>query len=124
MSSSLAMAGGTLEAKEVDFYNAERKLFSSIKRRIAIMLQRNFALYDEETVIENVMRAMPEDMEYEEGLYFALELLEMVQMNHRITHIARDLSGGEKQRVVLARQLAKKPMTFLADEGEQFYQEN
>ena len=108
--------GAAYEAKEVDFYNAERKLFSSIRRRISIMLQRNFALYDEETVIENVMRAMPDDVEYEEGLYAALELLEMVQMNHRITHIARDLSGGEKQRVVLARQLAKNPMMFLADE--------
>ena len=37
-------------------------------------------------------------------------------MTHRITHIARDLSGGEKQRVVLARQMAKEPMIFLADE--------
>ena len=108
--------GGTFESREVDFFNAERKLFASIKRRISIMLQRNFALYDEETVIENVMRAVPDSVEYEEGLYFALELLEMVQMNHRITHIARDLSGGEKQRVVLARQLAKNPMMFLADE--------
>jgi methyl coenzyme M reductase system subunit A2 len=108
--------GGTFEAREVDFFNAERKLFASIKRRISIMLQRNFALYDEETVIENVMRAVPDTVDYEEGLYFALELLEMVQMNHRITHIARDLSGGEKQRVVLARQLAKNPMMFLADE--------
>ena len=108
--------GGTFETREVDFFNAERKLFASIKRRISIMLQRNFALYDEETVIENVMRAVPDTVEYEEGLYFALELLEMVQMNHRITHVARDLSGGEKQRVVLARQLAKNPMMFLADE--------
>ena len=108
--------GGTYEAREVDFFNTERKLFASIKRRISIMLQRNFALYDEETVIENVMRAIPEGVDYEEGLYFSLELLEMVQMNHRITHIARDLSGGEKQRVVLARQLAKNPMMFLADE--------
>ena len=90
--------GGTYEAKEVDFFNAERKLFASIKRRISIMLQRNFALYDEETVIENVMRAIPEGVEYEEGLYTSLELLEMVQMNHRIT------------------QLAKNPMMFLADE--------
>ena len=108
--------GATLEAKEVDFFNAERKLFASIKRRISIMLQRNFALYDEDSVIENVMRAMPDGKEYDEKIYEALDLLEMVQMNHRITHIARDLSGGEKQRVVLARQLAKEPMMFLADE--------
>ena len=61
--------GATLEAKEVDFFNAERILFASIKRRISIMLQRNFALYDEETVIENVMRAIGDRLSYEESLY-------------------------------------------------------
>ncbi len=37
----------------------------------------------------------------------AIDLIEMAQMAHRITHIARDLSGGEKQRVVLARQTSQ-----------------
>ena len=61
-------------------------------------------------------KAMGDEDDYENNLYAALDYLDMVQMSHRITHIARDLSGGEKQRVVLARQLAKKPMFFLADE--------
>ena len=38
------------------------------------MLQRNFALYDKETVIENVMRAMDNDRDYEDKLYGALVL--------------------------------------------------
>ncbi|MDR1722014.1 MAG: methyl coenzyme M reductase system, component A2, partial [Methanobrevibacter sp.] len=107
--------GEELKLTEVDFWNADRKIFAAVRKKISIMLQRNFALYDEETVIENVMKAMTHG-EYEEKIYRALDLLDMVQMNHRITHIARDLSGGEKQRVVLARQIAKEPMLFLADE--------
>jgi len=107
--------GGKLEAKTINFWNADREDFTGIRKRIAIMLQRNFALYERETVIENVLRAI-EGGEYEENLYKAIDFLEMVQMSHRITHISRDLSGGEKQRVVLARQMAKEPMLFLADE--------
>lgn len=79
------------------------------------MLQRTFALYEEDTVIENVMKAI-KGHEENESISIAIDLLEMAQMTHRITHIARDLSGGEKQRVVLARQIAKEPMLFLADE--------
>jgi len=107
--------GGKFEAEEIDFWSSSRQEFSQIRKRIAIMLQRNFALYERETVIENVMRELKTG-EYEDKLYDAVDLLEMVQMSHRITHIARDLSGGEKQRVVLARQMAKDPMIFLADE--------
>ena len=75
--------GCELAVREIDFFNCDRKLFAAIRRRISIMLQRNFALYDEETVIENVMRAIGDRLSYEESLYKSLELLEMVQMNHR-----------------------------------------
>ncbi|MBM4240957.1 MAG: methyl coenzyme M reductase system, component A2 [Euryarchaeota archaeon] len=109
------MCGCEFEAESVDFWNCDRNLFAAIRRRIAIMLQRTFALYEDDIVIDNVRKSI-EGLDEEEGTYRAIDLLEMVQMTHRITHIARDLSGGEKQRVVLARQIAKDPMIFLADE--------
>lgn len=115
MNGKKCVCGGMFNSMSVDFWNAERSVFRAIKRRISIMLQRTFALYEDDTVIDNVLKSI-DGHEDEESMYLAIELLEMAQMSHRITHIARDLSGGEKQRVVLARQLAKEPMIFLADE--------
>ncbi|MBM4240756.1 MAG: methyl coenzyme M reductase system, component A2 [Euryarchaeota archaeon] len=107
--------GGQFETRSVDFWNCDRQVFAAIRRRISIMLQRTFALYEDDTVIDNVLKSI-EGHDNEESTYMAIDLLDMAQMTHRITHIARDLSGGEKQRVVLARQMAKEPMIFLADE--------
>jgi methyl coenzyme M reductase system subunit A2 len=115
MAGKLCNCGCNFESQKVDFWEADRKLFAAIKRRIAIMLQRTFALYEDDTVIDNVIKSITGHTE-EESTYMAIDLLDMAQMTHRITHIARDLSGGEKQRVVLARQIAKEPMLFLADE--------
>ena len=115
MENKTCKCGGQFEAKSVDFWNCDRKIFASLRRRISIMLQRSFALYEDDTVIDNVLKSI-EGHDEEESTYMAIDLVEMTHMAHRITHIARDLSGGEKQRVVLARQMAKEPMDFLADE--------
>ncbi len=110
--------GRDMETVEVDYWalDDDDPLKGQIRRRIAIMLQRTFALFGDMTVIENIFEALPEGMGENRRVERALELLRLVKLDHRITHIARDLSGGEKQRCVLARQLAKDPILFLADE--------
>ena len=46
----------------------------------------------------------------------ARELLDLVQLGHRIQHLPEELSGGERQRVAIARALSIYPPILLADE--------
>ena len=109
--------GGVLDHIDADLValDINDPLRRDIARRMAIMLQRTFALYGDERVIVNVMRAVEETGDTM-SVQVAADLLDEVNLSHRLMHVARELSGGEKQRVVLARQLAKSPMVLLADE--------
>ena len=46
----------------------------------------------------------------------AKELLQMVEMDDRMSHLPNELSGGQKQRVAIARAMANDPAIILADE--------
>lgn len=74
-------------------------------------------LHDFFTAKENVMLPMlVEGMARDDAEAKALKLLERVGLSHRANHLPRQLSGGEQQRVAVARALANDPKIIFADE--------
>jgi lipoprotein-releasing system ATP-binding protein len=74
-------------------------------------------LLPEFTALENVcIPAYIAKKSKAEATKRATELLEMLNLGHRIDHKPSELSGGEKQRVAVARALINDPLVILADE--------
>jgi len=97
-----------------------------LRKITAIHLQRSFGLWSE-TALNNVIRKLygtkygdealtDFDFAYSEFEDEAMEILRVVGLDHKANHFAPVLSGGEKQRLIMARQLAKKPKVLLLDE--------
>ena len=85
-------------------------------RHVGFVFQSHHLL-EEFSAEENVMMPMLiAGVKRSEAQRRAEELLELVQMSHRLTHRPSALSGGEQQRVAIARALANNPSVVLADE--------
>ena len=94
----------------------ERELARFRNERIGFVFQAHHLL-PEFTAEENVMiPALIRGDATDKARRHARELLEMMKMTTRATHKPSALSGGEQQRVAVARALMNNPMVVLADE--------
>ena len=75
---------------------------------------QNFFLLPELTALENVM--IPAMIRGKKANARATELLERVGLGSRTSHLPTELSGGEQQRVAIARSLVNDPSIIFADE--------
>lgn len=87
-----------------------------LRRNIGVVFQ-DFRLLDNRNVFDNVamtlrIRGMMED-EVKERV---MEILKTVNLRHKADNFPKTLSGGEQQRVVIARAIVGEPTVLLADE--------
>jgi len=94
----------------------DRELTAIRLNTIGFIFQQ-FYLIPTLNAIENVELPMKEArIPKEQRHQRAVDLLDMVGLNHRLDHLPNQLSGGEQQRVAIARALSNEPQILLADE--------
>ncbi len=110
-------SGGSIFFGNQDIAGLRDRELSNFRNNYVGFVWQNPSLLPEFTALENVMMPLLiRGVSQSEASARARSLLSEVGLAQRAQHLSGELSGGEQQRIVLARALVGKPKVLLADE--------
>ena len=108
---------GQVIIEGIDVNSLSGKKIADFRNRHLGFVFQFHQLLPEFTALENIMiPAFIAGVSKSEARSRAMQLLEFMSLSDRAAHKPNELSGGEKQRVAVARALMNKPSVILADE--------
>lgn len=108
---------GKVKIKDIDISRMKEKELSAFRNQHIGFVFQFHQLLPEFTALENVMiPAFIAGVSTKEATSRATEILQFLGLAERASHKPNELSGGEKQRVAVARALINNPSVILADE--------
>ena len=108
--------GGSYVVDGMDVYNLSPDQRADFRREFLGFVFQSFHLLPELDIVENVALPSMPRMSAKDAKGRAKELLKEVGLGERIGHRPQELSGGEQQRVAIARSLMNEPDIIFADE--------
>ena len=107
---------GTVQVGKYNLTTMKEKEVPLLRRFVGVVFQ-DFKLLPKLTVYENIAYAM-EVVEKSPKVIQkrVLEVLDLVGLKHKVRMFPNELSGGEQQRIAIARAIANMPGVLIADE--------
>ena len=107
---------GRIRVGKYDLMKIKDRQIPFLRRYVGVVFQ-DFKLLQNKTVYENVAYAMEViEKSPREIKRRVQEVLELVNLKHRMNNFPNELSGGEQQRVAIARAIVNTPGILIADE--------